>query len=187
MSSYPYNPLIPAGPNNPSNDRPLMQTNFASIKSIIGTDHATFGTAVSPASDGMHNKVSLIDQGANPSTVAGVMAIWNNGDVLYYRGQSNGAVTVLGGAQTVSSTGRAQLGGIWFIWGQGNFGAGTTLNILFGAPALSAAPYSIQCTGISPGIPSDGVLTGTASTTGFTAYRIPTGSQQFYWFVVGPV
>lgn len=42
MSSLPYTTTIPAAGNDPADDQPLMQTNYASINTLIGVDHVSF-------------------------------------------------------------------------------------------------------------------------------------------------
>lgn len=59
MPTFNYFTGIPAGPDNPSNDQPLMQTNTNSIDGIIGVDHFTFLTN---ARDGLHQQVNMFAQ-----------------------------------------------------------------------------------------------------------------------------
>jgi hypothetical protein len=72
MTAYSYNNLIPAAPNNPSNDQPGMLTNAKSIASLISTDHIGFnsqGTAdPSQGTGGQHTKVSFNGKNAFGST-----------------------------------------------------------------------------------------------------------------------
>lgn len=44
MTNFTYNNAIPNGPNNPSNDQPLMQANTDAIDNLIKVDHVSFNT-----------------------------------------------------------------------------------------------------------------------------------------------
>jgi hypothetical protein len=44
MTNFDYNRDIPNGPNNPSNDQPLMKINTNSTDDLIAVDHISFGT-----------------------------------------------------------------------------------------------------------------------------------------------
>jgi hypothetical protein len=59
LSDYAYNLNIPNGPNNPSNDQPLMQTNANNIASIFGEDHVGFNS--SNQRGGCHNQARLVN------------------------------------------------------------------------------------------------------------------------------
>jgi hypothetical protein len=50
-----YDPTKPAANDKPANDQPIMQTNFASIKTLIDVDHVDF----SNAQYGQHNQVTF--------------------------------------------------------------------------------------------------------------------------------
>ncbi len=56
MPTHNYDETIPASDHNPSNDQPIMQTNAASIKSIVNEDHYTFNTS---SNDGWHRQITL--------------------------------------------------------------------------------------------------------------------------------
>ena len=55
MSTFSYNTGVPAANNNPSIDQPEMQTNIASINSLVGIDHVSFNAA----GGGRHNQVTF--------------------------------------------------------------------------------------------------------------------------------
>ncbi len=59
MPTFNYFLNIPDGPNNPSNDQPLMKTNTNSTDSIIGVDHFTFETN---NRDGLHQQINMFAQ-----------------------------------------------------------------------------------------------------------------------------
>lgn len=54
-TNYGYTDNIPAGGNNPSQDRPLMTENFNSIDGLIGEDHVSFNLA----NGGFHNQIRM--------------------------------------------------------------------------------------------------------------------------------
>ena len=55
MSTFSYNTGVPAANNNPSVDQPEIQTNTASINSLVGIDHVSFNAA----GGGRHNQVTF--------------------------------------------------------------------------------------------------------------------------------
>lgn len=55
MPGIDYNDGVPNGPNNPSQDQPLMLQNTQAIKAILGIDHVTFDTVNS----GTHTQVQF--------------------------------------------------------------------------------------------------------------------------------
>lgn len=63
MSTFSYNTGVPAANNNPSVDQPDMQTNTASINSLLAIDHVPFNTA----GGGRHNQVTF--NANNPATL----------------------------------------------------------------------------------------------------------------------
>lgn len=72
--SISYNNNIPAAPNNPSNDQPLMRDNTNAINSILDIDHITFNSGAGENS-GQHRQVvfNKTSVGANvPGVQSGV-------------------------------------------------------------------------------------------------------------------
>lgn len=69
MTKYDYNLNIPAGPDNPSNDRPLMTTNTNSTSAIIDEDHIGF----QQNNGGLHKKTRILVDTGVPSGTAGGM------------------------------------------------------------------------------------------------------------------
>jgi hypothetical protein len=76
MSTFSYNTGVPAANNNPSVDQPEMQTNTASIDSLLAIDHVSFNTA----GGGRHNQVTFNSNNVPtlPATLLKVFA--NNQD-----------------------------------------------------------------------------------------------------------
>lgn len=62
-TNYGYTDNIPAGGNNPSQDRPLMTENFNSIDGLIGEDHVSFNLA----NGGFHNQIRMPTMSNMPS------------------------------------------------------------------------------------------------------------------------
>lgn len=79
-TTYSFNENIPAANNNPSADQPIMQTNNASTKSIIGVDHVTFGTATGGAgsSDGQHLQVTYNNKHSPAAQVDPISTAYTN-------------------------------------------------------------------------------------------------------------
>lgn len=75
-NNFPYNLSIPAGPNNPSSDQPLMQTNTNSIANILKVDH--FGLGVD--NGGWHQQSTYPVQTVPPATTVGQIAFYSKAD-----------------------------------------------------------------------------------------------------------
>ncbi len=60
MTNFTYNPDIPDGPNNPSDDQPKMKINTNSTAGIINVDHIGFGQN----NGGTHRQVTLTNEPA---------------------------------------------------------------------------------------------------------------------------
>ena len=119
-----YDPTKPAAANKPTNDQPAMQTNFASIKTLIDIDHVDF----SSADYGEHVKVTF--SGSNPpslpsaqlvlfaSVVAGLPQLFAySGDAAHsstqYAAAGNGSTFLLGGI--IVKWGVAMTGTVSFV------------------------------------------------------------------------
>lgn len=70
--SFPIDTTIPNAPNNPADDQPKMQTNYANIKGFLSVDHVTPGTT----NDGYHTIVHFNTQGSDPGTVANITQLY---------------------------------------------------------------------------------------------------------------
>jgi hypothetical protein len=71
--SIPYNTGVPAATNNPSVDQPTMLINTANIATYVAVDHVPFNTSGS----GLHNKVSLVQQNADPASATSTPIIYS--------------------------------------------------------------------------------------------------------------
>ena len=74
MSTLAYNPSIPAGSNNPSQDYKLIQINFASIQTLVDVDHVDFGNL----KYGQHKQITVSSNNVSPSLNSGVSVIYAN-------------------------------------------------------------------------------------------------------------
>lgn len=134
MANYTFTDSIPASANYPGNDQPKMLVNNASTKSIIGVDHITFGLN----NGGEHNQVTFRDQVSNPTTAAGQMKLWNNGNDLFYRGQNSGTVTAL------TSGGRPTPVDSWVRFNTQSLAIAQSLNVT--SVTYSSGVYTINFT-----------------------------------------
>lgn len=94
MTTYTYNSNVPASPNNPSSDQPIMLINTQSIASIIGTDHLTFGTAAAVGTiDGQHLQVTFSSENAPGAQTDPISTLYTGAGTastkaqLYFRNQ----------------------------------------------------------------------------------------------------
>lgn len=88
MSNFPYYRNIPAGPNNPSFDRPKMTVNTNSTDDLLNIDHFSFGVNLG----GDHKQVTLpLSNGGTGSIPAG--RIPNTGTLYTKTATSTGVLT----------------------------------------------------------------------------------------------
>lgn len=72
--TFSYFPNVPNGPDDPADDQPLMQTNTASISSLISVDHVGFNVA----KGGLHNQVTFSKNQSAPGFGTGVSDLFAN-------------------------------------------------------------------------------------------------------------
>lgn len=188
-----YNINIPNGPNSPSADQPLMQSNTNAINQLINVDHYSFRTSSSTpgANSGTHKQVSLKNESAPgiPSGSNGVLFA-NLANGQSYPFWQNGAGTFpLFGQNSIAANGYTTLpGGVIFQWGS-----------IIGAPISNGAsvtfpltfPGSLFSITLGPASNSTNdktisITTGSQSTSGFTVKT--SGSSLFqtlYWMAIG--
>ncbi len=200
--TIPYNLNIPNGPDNPSADQPLMQTNTNSINQLIGVDHQSF----SGTNAGWHTIIHQAIQVSNPSPVSGVTQIFSKnytpdstvtttGSQLFLT-NSGGTIQLSGTQQT--SEGWAWVGGILIQWGQ-VLSTSATGNLIFRDRVSGAIPFPNNCFMVQATV-SYGTLPPTSSIAevyinrstisriGFTwalNATVPSQFGGFYWFAVG--
>lgn len=179
--TYPINVNIPAANNDPADDQPLMQTNFANINSYLQVDHTNPATTGA----GEHKQVTFNSNNV-PAIPTSPPVLFTNNDafstpqLFFYSGNAAKSSN-----QYVASTNGSTylLGGIIVKWGSGNANQSGTVNSF-----TSAFPnncYSVLVT------PTDTAYTGTfavtaVSTTGFTAKRQSgSGVTGFYYLAIG--
>lgn len=95
-----YNPTIPQANDLISQSQGQIQTNFSQADTIFDANHYTFDNAT-VANRGKHRYSSYVEQGSDPATAAGDVAIYSKDSgtrpVLFFREESNGAVNRLTG------------------------------------------------------------------------------------------
>lgn len=74
MAIFNYNRDIPDGPNNPSNDQPLMKTNTNSTDEILAVDHVSFEAQ----NGGTHKQVSFFSNNVPGALGANTSVIYTN-------------------------------------------------------------------------------------------------------------
>ncbi len=100
MTNFDYNTDIPDGPNNPSNDQPLMKTNTNSIDGIIAVDHIGF----QQNNGGFHTVIHQGPQLANPAAIPGFGQTFTktiSADQQLFYESGNGVVTQITSADGV--------------------------------------------------------------------------------------
>lgn len=166
--SFPYNPSIPATNDDPADDQPLMQQNFASINSLINVDHAGFSSVQA----GQHNQVTFAADNVPSlptSTVGGnsqgILFTNNVGTVnqlFYYAGTAAQSSTQYVSAASGSTF---LLGGIILKWGKVSGAANnTTVNF--------ASVFPNNCWSVTV---SGGLTSGTQPTINVNPGSVTTG------------
>jgi len=192
MPTFDYNLNIPNGPNNPSADQPLMQTNTNSIDSIIGVDHYTFESA--SGNDGFHQKVTL-PSASIPTSAAGQVVLFggtlpSGTSAVFYSHDNSGTgpFNITNIDPVVSPNGYSSLIGNMLIqWGQVN-NPGTSGNVVFPQAFLAAnPPFTIQLTLQRSSAGQIATVDNTSPPTnvGFSYLTSSTGSNVLYWLVIG--
>lgn len=181
-----YNPSIPATNDDPADDQPLMQANFASINTLINVDHVGF----SNAKYGQHNQVTFAT--SNPPSVpttppvlftnivdgAGNMLPGSLAELFFYSGANT-----KGQNQYVSTANGSVLllGGIVLKWGSAG---------LIGSPLSFPVPFPTACfavliTGTST-LYAGGFVVTAANQTTFTVQRTSgVGNTGYYYLAIG--
>ncbi len=198
MTNFPYNENIPDGPNNPSQDQPLMQENTNSISGIIEVDHGGFGEN----NGGIHNKVTM-PRISLPSSSSGQLILFTSAGasgsqlnmVRDGNASTNTALTPTGITAPLRATnGYSWLPGkILMQWGFSAVTNNASGTITFPIPFSGAAGMAVIVT-ISPWLnpvpatnPGYQVhVTGT-SLTGFTYRNYSNVNPFVYWHAIGPV
>lgn len=189
--TFSYNGAIPNPPNDPASDVSTMQTNAASIGSIISVDHVGFNTA----GGGQHNQVTFNANNVPIPPVSPPILFTNTVQSLpqlfFYSGS---AVRSSNQYYNSVATGNAVqgsallLGGVIIKWGTytipgGNFALPITFNTAFPNSIFSV---TVTCTAF--GTNNDILCTAVSpATTGFSGQRIgsPGGGANYSFIAVG--
>ncbi len=139
MTNFDYNLNIPNGPDNPSADWPLMQTNTNSTSQIIGVDHVTFETN----NGGYHTDIHMIPQ-APPSAISGIGQLFTQNVTvnsitdtqLFFQTGITGGLSQLTGNHA-SINGYQWLGGILIQWGYVTGISGSFFQVPFNTPNIN--------------------------------------------------
>jgi hypothetical protein len=191
MTTYTYDPTVPAANNAPRNDQPVMQTNAVSIQGIISVDHENFGIATNGYHTVIHQRTGAGTQDltrsgsgsvyANiPANIPGVNQLLaglytpdttgGSADTQLFSLTGNAGISQLTGSHTASD-GWCWAGGILIQWGRftpggGTFPSGTNVgSIIFKDRVVGAIPFPNNCFMItaSPSTLSTTLATTTAS------------------------
>ena len=166
----PYTPSIPATNDDPADDQPLMQQNFASINTLINVDHVGF----SNANYGEHNQITFAAtnpptiptsppvlftniQDGNGNNLPGTPAL---AELFFYSGTSSKGSTQYA---SVSNGSVLLFGGIVIKWGQGANNQTTGTQTTTFVNAFPNACFAVIITS------TNSLFTGSFSATSITA------------------
>ena len=196
--SFPINTGIPAAPNNPADDQPIMRQNYANISGFLAVDHVAPGTI----NDGYHQQVHLLNEAApGLGTANGVLhANIFNGQSWPYWQNALGDFLLLSGPTLASQSGFSFISqGILLQWGlntavsSGSFASGAangtvTYPRAFLTKVFVVLPIPFYSTTVSDGAGS--VNADNNSITSLTSFNWKFNSNStkytgFYWFAIG--
>lgn len=181
--TFSYDGTLPNPPHDPADDVDQMQTNSASISSLIAVDHIGFNVA----GGGQHKQVTFSSNNVPTPPVSPPILFTNTVAGLpqpfFYSGDATHSST-----QYVNSANGSTflLGGMIVKWG--NFGfanASGTQAVTFTSPF----PNNLYSVSLLPNTvtPAAGVgsvsFGGTGSPAGFTAYRSNTSGGVTYFYI----
>jgi len=168
-----YNAGIPAAPDDPSVSQGQMLTNFTQLDTHFTIDHMPFTTI--GADLGKHSKATLIEQGADPGTIANEIALYTKAlagvSTLYMQKEGAGTVIQMSAQDpTIAGEGRSFLpGGIILKWGTATINIAAS-PIVFGSGAFPNAVYSLVLTVGNSATASQQVVHTALGLAGFTGY-----------------
>lgn len=207
MPLFAYNRDIPDGPNNPSQDQPLMKTNTNSIDDLIDTDHFSFDEA----NGGYHRSIHQ-PQGSDPAAVATVNQVYSKSytpdttggtaDTQLFTRTGGGTISQLTGFNTTDSdNGYQWIGGVLIQWGRidETTSSGTTVGtVTFKDRTAGMIPFPNDCFTVitcpvssSSSDPSSQMSIAIKRTTltklGFTYVEVTNSSayRGFRWVAIG--
>lgn len=153
-----YDPTKPIVTDSPAYDVAQIQTNFASLKTLIDVNHVTFDIAGS----GKHNFVQFPPlTGTIPKTETDEYALFGTAAGLYVRkpgtpagvvGTNDTNITNAFGSSTLAADGYCYLPcGAKMAWGSvsaiHNATTTFTYSTISGFPGFTSTPFSVQLTG----------------------------------------
>lgn len=186
--TFSYNGAIPSPPNDPAADVGTMQTNAASIQSIIKVDHVDFNTA----GGGQHKQVTFnannVPAGPPPFTPPVLFTNGTPSQLFFYTGtaaqSSNQYYTNQNTHGTVQSS-VLLLGGIILKWGvlsfSGSQNPSDSFNTAFPNNCIN---IQISILNNNATVPATWRLTSFNS-AGFVTNVQATGNSSLYWFAIG--
>lgn len=181
-----YNPSIPQSTDLISQSQSQILTNFGQLDTQFGVDHTAFSAA---SDNGKHQKVTMPEQGAAPTTAASEVAIYTKDTVttgdttqpeIYVRQESSGTEFLLTRGTPVSSSGEGTCyGGLQIRAGSGT----TPTPVTFG----TRFPTNIISVVATPVSTASQINITATSATGFTAQEggAPAGIISFRWIAIG--
>lgn len=182
MTNYNYDGTIPNPPDDPGDDVTQMQTNSASIGSIMNVDHVGFNAT----NGGIHRQVSYNSNQSTPGLAGGVGVNYTNSNAGMFGTMSslffdNG--TKNSGLTNITLTTSGNNSGFISPWGLIiNFGsvAATT----GGATVTFAVPFnSVKSMVIGPTGSSHAWFESLGNTT--ASVKVASGTSTVYYFAVG--
>lgn len=185
--TFPYSTTIPATNNDPADDQPLIQQNFASISQLIEIDHVGF----SGPNAGTHQRVTFPNN--NTPTVPTAIVGGNSIGTLFTAaglGNINQLFYYAGGTNTTSDQYKLAMNGSTFLFGGiiakwGGTGAiGDNGSVSF-ASAFPNNCFVVQLTITDPNATSKTInIKGSPNTSGFTV-RVSSGVVSAFYLAIG--
>jgi len=186
----PYDGTQPNANTRPAVSQPTMQSNFASIKTLIDIDHVDFGNA----KYGMHDQVTFAANNV-PAVPTSPPVLFTNGSpgaLYFYSGSAAQSANqyytnVNFGVPTACVQSSALLlGGFIIKFGVITFNnavsTGTTFNAPFPTAGLNIQLSLMNSNGTPPTV-TPRIFTFNAS--GFTFGANTTGASSLYWTAIG--
>jgi hypothetical protein len=198
-----YTQNIPDGPNNPSQDQPLMKANTNAIFTLIGTDHINFNLPNS----GYHNVIRqppIPSMPPDPAMIAGINQLYAKNvtpdatvtaaETQLFSITGSGKISQLTGRFTSGSEGYVWSGGILFQWG---FSSSLTTTITFKTRAVGCIPFPNNIFNVIIGLSDTGAGVAGGDVVTVSAYNLTLTSFQsirrganlttdgFYWLAIG--
>jgi len=196
MTSFTYTSNVPDGPNDPSEDQPIMEVNNNSAEDIWDVDHVGFNLNFG----GTHNVVRLNQLSVAPTLQAASQSALFQRNVkgateLFYRygNSTQNVYQVTDYGPTVAVNGESNMfGPVRVKWGQitpimpaTKIANGQQVNFINN---FATAVYSVIITGETSSTDDKtiNVTSGSVSLSGFTVITSGTSSfTKLYWVAIG--